>query len=114
MAEWIEQMTPTAYGALELKPWEFGRLTVGEFNAMVEGYKWRTKEKRVFTARFVVPIINACARNLKRPIKLETFLDGKSDAEFEMKKRKAANRRKSGKQLKNELSGIMAEIGGGR
>ena len=38
-------MEPMAYGALNLKPWEFGRLTPDEFVKLLKGYKWRMEQK---------------------------------------------------------------------
>lgn len=36
-----EELKKTAYGPLQLKPHEFWRLTLGEFNDLFEGWKWR-------------------------------------------------------------------------
>jgi hypothetical protein len=44
-----------AYGPLGLKPWEFGRLTFGEFQALAEGYQWRKEQEQVLAAGFVAP-----------------------------------------------------------
>lgn len=104
-------MTPVAYGPLGLKPWEFGRLTVGEFRAMVEGYNWRSEQRNIFAARFVAPVINGChSVKLKRPVTVESML-GYDPAK---KSREAENRKKSGKQLRAELSGLLREMDPGR
>lgn len=100
-------MAPVAYGALMLKPWEFGRLTVGEFRALVQGYEWREENRRIAWAQFVVPAINACSRNLKKPVTLETIL-GYDPAQ---RQREKANENKSGTQLKEELAELMQEMG---
>ena len=64
-----------AYGPLGLKPWEFGRLTFGEFYELAQGYHWRIKEEQRMTAGFVASIINTCtSRDLKRPVTVEMLL----------------------------------------
>ncbi|MCX7934950.1 MAG: hypothetical protein N3A66_06795 [Planctomycetota bacterium] len=75
MAEWIEKAAPVAYGPLGLKPWEFGRLTFGEFYALAEGYHWRTRQEQVQTAGFVASIINTCTpRDLKKAVTVDMLL----------------------------------------
>jgi hypothetical protein len=98
-------MEPVAYGALALKPWEFGRLTVAEFQKLVEGYEWRQEQKCLTFARFAAPIINACARNLKKPITLKTLL-GYDPAKKAQTER---NKRKSGEELRAELNNLKDE-----
>lgn len=67
-----------AYGALELKPWEFGRLTIDEFEKLVDGYAWRRKEQQQATAGFVAAIINTCtSRDLKRAVTVDMLLGSK-------------------------------------
>lgn len=34
-----------AFGPLNLRPWEFGWLTPGEFHQLADGYQWRQKEE---------------------------------------------------------------------
>ena len=64
-----------AYGPLGLKPWEFGRLTFGEFYELAEGYHWRIKEEQRMTAGFVASIINTCtSRDLKKPVTVDMLL----------------------------------------
>ena len=64
-----------AYGPLGLKPWEFGRLTFGEFYELAEGYHWRSKQEQIMAAGFVASIINTCtARELKKPVTVEMLL----------------------------------------
>ena len=66
---------PVAYGPLELKPWQFGRLTFGEFYALAEGYHWRTKQEQTMAAGFVASIINTCtSRDLKKPVTVDMLL----------------------------------------
>ena len=64
-----------AYGPLGLKPWEFGRLTFGEFYELAEGYHWRTRQEQIMTASFVASIINTCtSRDLKKPVTVDMLL----------------------------------------
>ena len=64
-----------AYGPLALKPWEFGRLTFGEFYELAEGYHWRTQQEQKMTAGFVASIINTCtSRDLKKPVTVDMLL----------------------------------------
>ena len=64
-----------AYGPLGLKPWEFGRLTFGEFYELAEGYHWRTQQEQKMTAGFVASIINTCtSRDLKKPVTVDMLL----------------------------------------
>ncbi len=75
VAQWIEKAAPVAYGPLGLKPWEFGRLTFGEFYELAEGYHWRTKQEQIMTAGFVASIINTCtSRDLKKPVTVDMLL----------------------------------------
>lgn len=75
VAQWIEKAAPVAYGPLGLKPWEFGRLTFGEFYELAEGYHWRTKQEQIMTAGFVASIINTCTtRELKKPVTVDMLL----------------------------------------
>jgi len=94
-------MAPLAYGALQLKPWEFGRLTPGEFIALLEGYKWRMEQRQILLAQFVAPIINTCAnRELKKPVTVEMLLG-----------REPKGEKKSSEQAKDELKQLLAEVG---
>ena len=64
-----------AYGPLGLKPWEFGRLTFGEFYELAEGYHWRTRQEQIVAAGFVASIINTCtSRELKKPVTVDMLL----------------------------------------
>ena len=64
-----------AYGPLGLKPWEFGRLTFGEFYELAEGYHWRIQQEQKMTAGFVASIINTCtSRDLKKPVTVDMLL----------------------------------------
>ncbi|MDR3591584.1 MAG: hypothetical protein P4N41_18160 [Negativicutes bacterium] len=101
-------MKPVAYGALSLKPWEFGRLTFDEFHDMVKGYEWRNEQKRITWCWIAVPIINACARNLKKSVTVETLL-GYNPVR---KNREEKNKNKTGEQRKEELAGLIKELGG--
>ena len=75
VAQWIERAAPVAYGPLGLRPWEFGRLTFGEFYELAEGYHWRTKQEQIMAAGFVASIINTCtSRDLKMPVTVDMLL----------------------------------------
>ena len=94
-------MEPMAYGALNLKPWEFGRLTPGEFVQLLKGYKWRMEQKQVLLAQFAAPIINTCTnRELKKPVTVEMLLGIEHKAD-----------KKSNDQAKEEIKKLLAEVG---
>ena len=58
-----------------LKPWEFGRLTFGEFAQLAEGQHWRMREEQRMSAAFVASIINTCtSRDLKKPVTVDMLL----------------------------------------
>lgn len=68
-------MAPVAYGPLQLKPWELGRLTPGELGQLIDGYVWRREDREITAARFVAPIINTCTPNkLKKAVTVEMLL----------------------------------------
>ena len=48
---WAE---PWAYGELELKPWEFWRLTAREFLLMLDGFWRRYDRQAIFVAQHVI------------------------------------------------------------
>ena len=91
-----------AYGPLGLKPWEFGRLTVGEFYELAEGYHWRVQQEQKMTAGFVASIINTCtSRDLKKPVTVELLL-GYGPAQ---------KQEKTKDQVKAEMKALLAEVG---
>ncbi len=91
-----------AYGPLGLKPWEFGRLTFGEFYELAEGYHWRTQQEQRMTAGFVASIINTCtSRDLKKPVTVELLL-GYGPAQ---------SQEKTKDQAKAEMKALLAEVG---
>lgn len=91
-----------AYGPLGLKPWEFGRLTFGEFYELAEGYHWRTQQEQKMTAGFVASIINTCtSRDLKKPVTVELLL-GYGPAQ---------KQEKTQDQAKAEMKTLLAEVG---
>ena len=91
-----------AYGPLGLKPWEFARLTFGEFAQLAEGQHWRMREEQRMSAAFVASIINTCTtRDLKRAVTVETLL-GQHPA-------KSPERTKG--QVKAEMKALLAEVG---
>lgn len=56
-----------AYGALNLKPWEFFALTPNEFNELIEGWCWRQDRDADTQATWVATLLNG-AGHLKRRI----------------------------------------------
>ena len=52
-------------GPLDLKPWEFGRLQPHEFDALLEGYRWRKESNEDMMAYFTSWLMNI---HLKEPI----------------------------------------------
>ena len=102
VAQWIASAAPVAYGPLGLKPWEFGRLTFGEFYELAEGYHWRTKQEQTAAAGFVASIINTCtSRDLKRPVTVEMLLGLKAlDKEVKTKE-----------HAKTEINDLLSKVG---
>lgn len=97
-------MESIAYGALALKPWEFGRLTPGELQAMIDGYLWRSEQKQIAAARFVAPIINTCtSHELKRPVTVEMLMG------IDTQKKTRDHRTQD--QVKAELAELVARVG---
>ena len=91
-----------AYGPLGLKPWEFGRLSFGEFYELAEGYHWRTQQEQKMTAGFVASIINTCtSRDLKKPVTVDMLL-GYGPAQ---------KQEKTQDQAKAEMKALLAEVG---
>lgn len=85
-----------------LKPWEFGRLTFGEFYELAEGYHWRIQQEQMMTAGFVASIINTCtSRDLKKPVTVEMLL-GHDPAQ---------KQEKTKDQAKAEMKALLAEVG---
>ena len=85
-----------------LKPWEFGRLTFGEFYELAEGHHWRIKEEQRMTAGFVASIINTCtSRDLKKTVTVDMLLgDGPAKSQDKTKD-----------QAKAEMKALLAEVG---
>ena len=97
-------MEPVAYGALALKPWEFGRLTFGEFQGLIDGYIWRTEQKQIANARLVAPIINTCtSHELKRPVTVEMLMGIDAVNKKQVKKTK--------KEMQADITKLVAEAG---
>ena len=91
-----------AYGPLGLKPWEFGRLSFGEFYELAQGYHWRIQQEQKRTAGFVASIINTCtSRELKKPVTVELLL-GYGPAQ---------KQEKTQDQVKAEMRALLAEVG---
>ena len=97
-------MEPIAYGALALTPWEFGQLTPGEFQQMIDGYLWRKEQKQWAAAQLVAPIINTCTNyELKRPVTVDMLLG------IEPAKKKSTD--KTQEQVKAEMAKLIAKVG---
>lgn len=91
-----------AYGPLGLKPWEFGRLTFGEFKQLADGYHWRTKQEQIATAGFVASIINTCtSRDLKRSVTVDMLL-GQESKEKQVKTKD---------QARAEMKDLLSTVG---
>lgn len=56
--QWIRKAEPIAYGALNLKPWEFEELTPREFDLLCDGYEMRAKELDTRLAYFFTMATN--------------------------------------------------------
>ena len=94
-------MEPIAYGALALKPWEFGKLTPGELRQLIEGYLWRAEQRQTAAARLVAPIINTCTRHeLKRPVTVDMLMGVDTNKKTQ-----------GGINSKAELAKLVAEVG---
>ena len=90
-----------AYGPLGLKPWEFGRLTFGEFQALAEGYQWRKEQEQVLAAGFVASLINTCStRDLKSAVTVEMLLGR------ELKEKQAITKEEARMEMKDLLSKV--------
>jgi len=97
-------MEPVAYGALALKPWEFGQLTPGELRQMIDGYLWRSQRQEREIARFVAPIINTCSSyELKQPVTVDLLLGIKTD--------KKTDKKTTAEQARAELDALIAKVG---
>ena len=94
-------MEHIAYGALALKPWEFGKLTPDEFRRLIEGYLWRAEQRQTAAARLVAPIINTCtSHELKRPVTVDMLMGVDT------------NKKTQGEiNSKAELAKLVAEVG---
>ena len=104
VSEWLELMAPVAYGALALKPWEFGALTPGEFQQLVDGYVWRTRQQQIAAASLVAPIINTCTSHvLKKPVTVDMLLG------LDTTNKKCSTMTKE--KAKSEIAKLMAKVG---
>ena len=85
-----------------LKPWEFGRLTFGEFAQLAEGQHWRMREEQRMSAAFVASIINTCtSRDLKKPVTVDMLLG----------REPAKQQTKTSDQAKADMKALLAEVG---
>jgi hypothetical protein len=62
-----------AYGPLELTPREFSELTVGEFESLLDGARWREERTRETAGWMLAWIVNACGKSKKR-VSMEQIL----------------------------------------
>lgn len=65
--EWVRDAEPTAYGILRLLPWDFGRMTPGEFGAACRGKEQEQRAQYGLAAWAVANLINH-ALGPKKPI----------------------------------------------
>ena len=86
--DWLEWAEPLAYGALNLKPWEFASLQPGEFLAMLEGYKWRLERKEEFAAYFTAALMNMSGKTVRQTIQAKDLVDPLRDKKEQKKKDK--------------------------
>lgn len=91
---------PVAYGPLGLKPFEFYRLTPGEFFALVEGYGWRQEREEEKMAWAVAHIVNYSGR-LKRPVTPRQLLGRREGSRQDM--RTGKEKRLEWEQLKRQF-----------
>ena len=71
MLAWYDKAKTLAYGALRLKPWEFEKLSIAEFNDMADAYADFLMIRRRETAYWVANIISP---HLKRPARTEELM----------------------------------------
>lgn len=65
--EWIQSTEPIAYGPLKLKPIEYEKLQVHEFNKMLEGYMLRQRSDDRRNSYFTACIMQCMAANTIQP-----------------------------------------------
>ena len=73
MSEWIASQEALAYGELQLKPWEFWRLTPREFRLMLEGFR-RRQDRRWGVAAWLALHIRAPYEKKNSKTTVETLL----------------------------------------
>lgn len=56
--QWVAKAELIAYGPLGLKPWEFERLTVREFDLLCKGYEMRARDRDMRLAYFFTMATN--------------------------------------------------------
>lgn len=59
-----------AYGPLNLKPWEFGRLQPGEFLQLLDGYTWRQERAKEMQAYFTAASMSVHTKKVVSPMDL--------------------------------------------
>lgn len=70
-----EGLKKTAYGPLQLKPHQFWALTLGEFNDLMEGWKWRDEHEFELLAWQTAHLLNV---HTKRRITPQDLLKKKA------------------------------------
>ena len=54
----MQEAEPTAYGILHLLPWDFGRMTPGEFRSAMDGFEQHQRAEMRRSAWIVANLIN--------------------------------------------------------
>ena len=54
----MQEAEPTAYGILHLLPWDFGRMTPGEFRSAMDGFEQHQRAEMRRSAWIVANMIN--------------------------------------------------------
>jgi hypothetical protein len=94
-----------AYGRLELKPWDFGRLQPHEFIMLLEGYAWRCAQQENLFAYFVCQLMNIEGKYLSSPISVADLLE---PIRGERKQKRSADE----DYLLEQFKHILGEVGG--
>lgn len=74
----MQEAEPTAYGILHLLPWDFGRMTPGEYRAAIDGIEQHQRIEMRRTAWTVAQLINGINPQ-KDPVTVEDLLPERDD-----------------------------------
>lgn len=91
-----------AYGVLRLLPWEFGKLTPGEFHQALDGFEQGQKLRMRQMACLAAWLINGIG-SPKRAIQISDLIKDGPKAE----KRKQGNLREEHDKLVSEIKALM-------